>query len=182
MRELAANVGGPAEQSLLTSNSSPGVCETNPKLQDKPLDPVPDLLTSLYKSHAKGKRSRNNHVASRKRLNGTRVEVLQHEECTKLVSSSTSKHIDQSNSTSSNLSTFAAENEVTETTPRSLAPEKCQPVAEGGVNSNPSGTFDNLNKGESPCEKKELTSSGEHIELNNNNLHRQQESVSLFMM
>ncbi|KAH6797846.1 hypothetical protein C2S52_022400 [Perilla frutescens var. hirtella] len=176
LRELAANVGGPAEQSLLTSNFSDGAPETDCQLQGKPSDPDPDLLTYSFKSHAKGKRSRNDQGVSHRRLNGARFKQLQQEECTKNVSSPTSKQRDQSNSRSCDLSISAVVNEVPGIcySPGISGPEKCVPIAEGSVKLNSSDIVDHLNIGESLSEGKKLKSSMNHIELNN--LHKQQES------
>ncbi|XP_042052237.1 uncharacterized protein LOC121797660 isoform X2 [Salvia splendens] len=176
LRELATNVGGPAEQSLIISNFSAGSHETNYQLQGEPSapDPGPDSLSCLVKSRAKGKRSRN----GRQRRNGTPLELLQKEENTKNCSYSTSKHRDQSNSRSTDLSTFAAANEIPGVcyTPGSLRPQKCIPVAEGGVKLKTLDKFDHLNIGESLSEEKKLTSSVNHIKNNIDNLHKQQES------
>lgn len=176
LRELIANVGGTAEQSLLTSKFPGGACETDNQLQGKPSNPDPDLLTYLFKSHAKGKRSRNDQVVSRKRVNGTRFKELQQEEGTKNVSSSASKQRDQSNSRSSDLSTFTSANDGPGVcyTPGSLEPEKCVPAAEGGVKLDSLHIFDHLNVGESLSKEKKLACSTNHVELN-----KQQESVSL---
>ncbi|XP_057777399.1 uncharacterized protein LOC130995918 isoform X2 [Salvia miltiorrhiza] len=177
LRELATNVGGPAERSLLMSNFSAGAHETNYQLQGKPSDPVPDpdpdMLTCLFKSHAKGKRSRN----GRRRLNETPLKLLQMDESTKNVSSSTSKQRDQSNSRSSDLSSFSAANEVHGVcyTPGSLGPQKCVPIADGGVKLNSLDIFDHLNVGESLSEGKKLISSVNHIEQNIDNPQKQQE-------
>lgn len=170
LRELATNVGGPAEQSLLISA---GAHETNYQLQGKPSDPDPDLVTCLSKSHAKGKRGRPN---------GTPLKLPQKEEGTNNVSSSTSKQRDQSNSRSSDLSTSADANKVPGIccTPGSLGPQKCVPIADGGVKS--LDIFDNLNIGESLSEGNKLTSSVNHIEHIIDSLHKQQESVSLFVI
>ncbi|KAL1551154.1 hypothetical protein AAHA92_19033 [Salvia divinorum] len=171
LRELATNVGGPAEQSLIISNFSAGAQEANFQLQGKPSppDPGPDSMACLFKSHGKGKRSRN----GRRRLNETPLELLQKEENTKNVSCSISNQRDRSNSRSGDLSTFAAANEVSGVcyTQGSLRPQKCMPIAEGDVKLD---TLDNI--GESPSEGKELTSSVNNIENNIDNLHKQQES------
>lgn len=191
LRELVANVGGTAEQSMLPSNFSGGACEALYQLQCKSSSPDPDLLTYLVKSHVKGKRSRNDKVISSKRLNGTHFKQHQQEECIKNVSSSTSKQRDQSNCRSSDLSTFAAANEISgvcyspgllgsENSAAIIENEKCLPIPERGIELDSSDISDHLKVGGALSqEKRKLTSSMNHFGPDIDNLQQNQEPVSL---
>ncbi|KAI3467220.1 hypothetical protein Pfo_023883 [Paulownia fortunei] len=182
LRELVANVGGTAEQSLLPSNFSSGACETVDQLQCKPSSPDPDLLTYLVKSHVKGKRSRNNKVVNSKRLNGTHFIPHQQEKRIKNASSSNSKQRDQSNRGSGDRSTFVAANEVSgfcyspgvlgpENSAAVIENEKYLPIADRGVQLDSLDISDHLKVGGALSqEERELSSSMNHFGHNIDNL------------
>ncbi|KAK6157819.1 hypothetical protein DH2020_012067 [Rehmannia glutinosa] len=163
LRELVANVGGTAEQSLSSSNISNGVCDTV-QLQHKPSGPDPNL-TYLVKSHVKGKRSKIEKVVNSKRLHGTNFKQHQQEKCIKNASSSCSKQRLQSRC-GRDPSTLAAANEASGfyCSPRILGSENlaaimenenCPQIAERGVQLDSVDISDHLKVGGSFPKKKE---------------------------
>ncbi|KAG8366476.1 hypothetical protein BUALT_Bualt17G0083900 [Buddleja alternifolia] len=174
LRELVANVGGTAEQSLLPSNSS-RACETIDQSQCKESNPDPNMLPYLAKSHVTGKRSRNQKVVNTKRLNGTHFKQQQQEKCSQNASTSNSKQRDQSNCGRGDPSTSASANEVPGfcCSPGVLGPEnlaarveneKCLPIAERGVQLDSLDTSNHL-KVEG---QRELTGASDNFGFNDN--------------
>ncbi|KAK6133918.1 hypothetical protein DH2020_032347 [Rehmannia glutinosa] len=188
LRELVANVGGTAEQSLSSSNISNGVCDTV-QLQHKPSGPDPNL-TYLVKSHVKGKRSKIEKVVNSKRLHGTNFKQHQQEKCIKNASSSCSKQRLQSRC-GRDPSTLAAANEASgfycspgilgsENLAAIIENENCPQIAERGVQLDSVDISDHLKVGGSLSqEERELASPINHFDLNFDNLLQNQEPVKL---
>ncbi|KAL0430010.1 UNVERIFIED_CONTAM: hypothetical protein Sradi_0627000 [Sesamum radiatum] len=136
MRELVANVGGTAEQSLLPSNFSSGACDSIHQLQCKASGSGPDLLKYLARPRITGKRSRKDQVVNSKRLNGTHFEHHQQENCTTNASASNSNQGDQSICGSGDPSSSATASEVSRFRygPEVLGPEHSTAIIENGNN------------------------------------------------
>ncbi|KAK4430102.1 hypothetical protein Salat_1310900 [Sesamum alatum] len=185
MRELVANVGGTAEQSLLPSNFSSGACESIHQLQCKASGPDPDLLKYLARPHVTGKRTKRDQVVNSKRLNGTNFKHHQQENCTTNASVSKSNQGDQSNCGSSDPSSSAAASEVSRSRygPEVLGQEHSAAITENGNNlpvaergfQDSLDMLDHLKVGDIFQEEKELTSSMNNFGLDVDNLLQNQE-------
>ncbi|XP_011078644.1 uncharacterized protein LOC105162332 [Sesamum indicum] len=185
MRELVANVGGTAEQSLLPSNFLSGACQSIHQLQCKASGPDPDLLKYLARPRITGKRSRKYQVVNSKRLNGTHFEHHQQENCKMNASISNSNQGDQSNCGSSDPSSSAAASEVSQfrNSREVLGPEHSAAITENGNNlpvaergfQDSLVMPDHLKVGGDIFQERELMSSMNHVGLDVDNLLQNQE-------